>query len=73
MLSLTFLLVLMFVSPGSHFDYLAWGRESCSISFLCICMLILHALLVIFFSSSWCQELAANCDCGNPWNFHLPL
>ena len=24
-----------------------------------------------FFSSSWCQGLAAACDCGNPWTFLL--
>ena len=24
-----------------------------------------------FFSSSWCQGLAAVCDCGTPWSFLL--
>ena len=24
-----------------------------------------------FFSSSWCHVLAATCDCGTPWIFHL--
>ena len=32
-----------------------------------------------FFSSSWCREMAAVCDCGIPWTFlltvfrHLPI
>ena len=26
-----------------------------------------------FFSSSWCLERAAICDCGTPWTFLLPF
>ena len=31
----------------------------------CACMFL------SFFSSSWCQGLAAVCDCGIPWSFLL--
>ena len=27
--------------------------------------------LVVLFSSSWRQWLAAACDCGTPWTFHF--
>ena len=40
----------------------AWGRQSWSICFLCICLFILHA-----FASSWYQGLAAANHCGPSW------
>ena len=30
-----------------------------------------HVSFCSFFSSSWCQGLAAVCDCGTPWIFLL--
>ena len=53
---------LVFVS----FHQLAWGRESKSICFSCICLFIWHAPLSVFISSNWCHELVAACDCGSP-------
>ena len=32
-------------------------------------MCILHAFVFVFFSSSWCRGLAADCDCCTPWTF----
>ena len=45
--------------------------SACSVCFssMCICLFILHML--IFFSSAWCQGLAAACDCGTSWTFLL--
>ena len=37
--------------------------------FSCICKLVY--LCILFLSSSLCQVLAAACDCGYPWTFHL--
>ena len=34
---------------------------------------ILHALISVLFISSWCQGLAAACDCGIPWTVIVPL
>ena len=39
--------------------------------FSCICLFILHALMVVLSTSSWCQGLAAASDCGTPWTFLL--
>ena len=50
-------------------DYLAWGRESWSVCFSCIRLIIFHAL--IFFSSLWCLGLSAAYDCGTPGIFLL--
>ena len=36
--------------------------------FSCICWIILHAVLLFFFSSSLCQELAAASACDTFWN-----
>ena len=37
-----------------------------------VCLSCMH-LLFVFFSSSWCRGLAADCDCDccTPWTFHL--
>ena len=35
---------------------------------VCVLLNILHALLFVFFSSSWCRSLAAACDTCTPWN-----
>ena len=36
------------------------------------CLFIKHAMIFVsFFSSSWCQGLAAACVCGTPWTFLL--
>ena len=35
-------------------------------------MFVLRVYIFLsFFSSSWCRELAAVCDCGIPWTFLL--
>ena len=42
------------------------------VSLSCICLLAMHTLIVNlchFFSSSWCQGLAATSACGSPWTF----
>ena len=39
--------------------------------FSCVCLFILHKLISVRFPSSWCQGLAAVCDCDNPWTFLL--
>ena len=49
MWSLTLLFVLMVLCPVLHCDNLAWGRESWSLCILCMCMFILHALLICLF------------------------
>ena len=36
--------------------------------FLCF-VFVLHALLSVLFSSSWCRGLAAACSHGAPWTF----
>ena len=28
---------------------------------------------IVFYSSCGCLGLAAACDCGDPWTFHLPI
>ena len=37
----------------------------------CIYLFVLHMLVFVLFSSSWCQGLAAVCDYGTPWTFLL--
>ena len=37
--------------------------------FLCICLFVLHVLVLSFFS--WCRGLAAVSDCGTPSTFLL--
>ena len=37
-----------------------------------VCLFCMCSFLS-FFSSSWCQQLAAVCDCGIPWTFLLTL
>ena len=32
--------------------------------FSCICLFVLYMLVFVIFSSSWCRDLAAVCDCG---------
>ena len=38
---------------------------------LCVFRLLCTCELLSFFSSSWCQGLAAVCDSGTPWTFQL--
>ena len=33
----------------------------------------LRCLVLSVYSSSWCLEWAAACDCGTPWTFLLPF
>ena len=70
MLSLAFLLVLMFFQSCWHCGRLAWRGwgESWCMCFSCICIFIMHASFFVFFSSSWCWGLAADCECGTPWS-----
>ena len=37
--------------------------------FLLLLLFILHCLISTLFSSSWCQGLAAACDCGSALTF----
>ena len=62
MLSLALLLVL------GVFQSFPWGGESWSMCFLCICLFI-YRHWFLSFSSSWCREVAAVCDCGSSWTF----
>ena len=72
-LSLTLLLVLMlffFVLFSIVITFLGKERAGlyvyASRAFAC-----LSALLIVFFSSSWCRRLAVDSDCGTPLTFHL--
>ena len=44
-----------------------------------VCVLLVHVfvcfvrVVLSFFSSSWCRELAAVCDCGTSWTFLLTV
>ena len=71
MLSLSLLIVLMFFSPISIM--ITWlGEERAGLyASRAFIMFILHTLLFVFFSSSWCVGLAVNYDCGTPWTFYL--
>ena len=57
----------VFPQSFKHCDHLAWGRESWSICFSCICLFILHAVIFCPFS----LPQAAACDCRTPWTFLL--
>ena len=35
--------------------------------------LFCECMFLSFFPSSWCQGLAAACDCGIPWTFLLTI
>ena len=72
-LALLFVLVLFFYSVRSAM----WSSRLAKRELFCV--LLVH-LFVYFarvnvcpFSSSWCQGLAAACDCGTPWIFLLSL
>ena len=62
-------LVLLFVYVFFCPFHLAWGRGSWSLCLSCICLLAdnAHINLCHFFSSSWCQGLAAASACGSSW------
>ena len=65
-------LALLFVCVSSvllAFDHLAWGRGRWSLCLSCICLLAMHTIICHFFSSSWCQGLAATSACGSSWTF----
>ena len=47
-----------------------WRRRSWSICLSCICLFILHVLLCLFLFFL-VSGLAADCNCGTPWTFHL--
>ena len=66
--SLTLLLVLMFCFSVLFSIVITSLGEKRSIWFLCICMFILDASLVIFFSSSWCRGSAVDSDCDFSFN-----
>ena len=36
-------------------------------------LFVLHVLVFVLFSSTWCRRLAVVCDCGTPWNFSIIL
>ena len=52
-----------------YFDHLAWGRGSWSLYSLHLFVSYAHVNLCHFFSSSWCQGLAATSACGSSWTF----
>ena len=46
------------------------GKESWFVCFSCACLFCSWRFVFYFFSSSsWCQGLAATCDCGTLWTF----
>ena len=57
-----------------HFDHLASGEERAGLcaSHAFVCLFCTYWFLS-FFSSSWCQWLAAVCECGTPWTFIIFL
>ena len=61
-------IVLIIYSVSPHCDHLAWGRESWSMCFSCICSFCTRWCLFVF-SSSRCRGLTAAYDCGSPWMF----
>ena len=63
MWGLALLLVLVFSSPVEE------ERTGLFVSVhLCV---NLACVTSVFSSSSFCSGLAADCDCGTPWTFHL--
>ena len=71
-LALHFVLVLLFFSVLFSIVITSFGEERAD---LCafrafVCLFCMRWFLSIF-SSSWCQGLAAVCDCGTPWIFLL--
>ena len=73
MFGLALLFVYVFLLSFYHFDHLAWGRGSWSLSLSCICLLAMHMLIYHFFSSSWYRGgwLRAASACGSSWTFLL--
>ena len=50
------------------------GKERADLfAFRAFVCLFCTCQFLFFFSSSWCQGLAAVCDCGAPWNFLLTV
>ena len=73
MLCLTLLLILLFFGPivitllGKL--ELTWGRERRAVLYASgafVCLSCMH-----YFLSFFLPPLAADCDCGTPWTFHL--
>ena len=60
-----------FFSPVWHCAHLAWGRESWSLWFSCICLFILHALISVRFLFLFVSGLDAAWYCGSLWTFIL--
>ena len=68
------LFVLVFLFSPFSIVITSLGEEGAGLcasrAFVC---LFCTRLFVSFFSSSWCQGLAAASDCGTPWTFLLTL
>ena len=73
-LSFSLLFVLVFFSVLFSNVISSLGEERTGLCASCaFACLFCTCLSFIFFSSSWCQGLAAACECGIPWTFLLIL
>ena len=70
--SLLFVLVFFSVLFGIVITSLGEERAGLCAFRTFVCLFCTH-LFLSFFSSSWCQGLAAARDCGTPWTFLLTL